>query len=165
MNTAYLLLGGNMGDRIGIIAKAIMLIDVLCGKVVKMSSLFESEAWGFDNKNMFINQVIIIETEISAQDLLKDLLKIESQLGRIRNGTANYRSRIIDIDILFFNDEIINDQALKIPHPLLQERKFTLLPLNEIATDLYHPIFNKTIKELLNECKDSLCVSMFTPTK
>ncbi len=165
MNTAYLLLGGNMGNRVSTITKAVAHIRALCGKIVKISSLFESDPWGFDDKNRFINQVIKIETAMSAKDLLQELLNIELQLGRVRDNTVNYSSRNIDIDILFFNDEIINEQELKIPHPLLQERKFTLLPLNEIAPDLYHPILNKTVKELLKECKDQLDVSRYMPIK
>ena len=165
MNTAYLLLGGNMGDRLSIIAKAITLIQASCGSVVKKSSLFESAPWGFEDKNQFINQVIMIETAMSAKDLLQNLLDIELSLGRVRNNAANYSSRNIDIDILFFNDAVINEQNLIIPHPLLQERKFTLLPLNEIASDLLHPVFKKTIHELLNECNDKSEVLKYNPTK
>ncbi len=156
MNTAYLLLGGNMGDRLHVIAKAVSLIHASCGNVVEKSSLFESAPWGFEDTKQFINQVIKIEVTMSAEDLLQNLLNIELLLGRVRNNTANYSSRSIDIDILFFNDEIINEQNLKIPHPLLQERKFTLMPLNEIASDFHHPIFKKTVHELLNECNDPL---------
>ncbi|MFZ4413026.1 MAG: 2-amino-4-hydroxy-6-hydroxymethyldihydropteridine diphosphokinase [Bacteroidales bacterium] len=156
MNTAYLLLGGNVGDRLAVIAKAIAFIHSSCGKLIKKSSLFESAPWGFDDDKKFVNQVIMIETALSAEDLLQNLLNIELLLGRVRKNTVNYSSRNIDIDILFYNDEIINEQLLKIPHPLLQERKFTLMPLNEIASDLHHPIFNKTVNELLNECKDAL---------
>jgi 2-amino-4-hydroxy-6-hydroxymethyldihydropteridine diphosphokinase len=165
MNTAYLLLGSNMGDRLSIIAKAITLIHASCGRVVKKSSVFESAPWGFEDKNQFINQVIMIEAAISAIDLLQNLLDIELLLGRVRNNTTNYSSRCIDIDILFFNDEVINEQNLTIPHPLLQERKFTLLPLKEIASDFIHPVFEKTIHELLNECNDKLEVSKYNPTK
>ncbi len=163
MNTAFLLLGGNMDDRVSIIVKAVTFIHAKCGKIVKKSSLYESAPWGFDDRNQFINQVIVIETTMSAEDLLQNLLNIELQLGRVRNNTANYSSRNIDIDILFFNDGIVNTPTLKIPHPLLQERKFTLLPLSEIAPDLLHPILNKTVKELLNECKDQLDVSKYNP--
>jgi len=165
MNTAYLLLGSNMGDRLSIIAKAITLIHASCGRVVKKSSVFESAPWGFEDKNQFINQVIMIEAAMSAIDLLQNLLDIELLLGRVRNNATNYSSRCIDIDILFFNDEVINEQNLIIPHPLLQERKFTLLPLKEIALDLVHPVFKKTIHELLNECNDKLEVSKYNPTK
>ena len=158
MNTAYVLLGSNMGDRMTIIAKTISLIHASCGNVIKKSSLYESAPWGFEDNTCFINQVLLIETVTTAEDLLQNLLNIELLLGRVRNNTANYSSRNIDIDILFFNDEIINEQKLKVPHPLLQERKFTLMPLNEIAPELHHPISNKTVNEMLNECKDPLLV-------
>ncbi|MFZ4402058.1 MAG: 2-amino-4-hydroxy-6-hydroxymethyldihydropteridine diphosphokinase [Bacteroidales bacterium] len=161
MNTAYLLLGSNMGDRMQILDKTIKLIHASCGKLVKKSSLFESAPWGFEDNTRFINQVILIETAMSAEDLLQNLLNIELLLGRVRNNSAGYSSRNIDIDILFFNDEIINELKLKVPHPLLQERKFTLMPLNEIASDLLHPFYNKTISELLNECNDPLDVVKF----
>lgn len=165
MNFAYLLLGGNMGDREGIIAKTIELIHTSCGKVIKKSSLYESEPWGFENDNQFINQVILIETAMSAEDLLQMLLNIELLLGRTRNNSGSYSSRIIDIDILFYNDEVIREEKLIIPHPLLQERRFTLSPLNEIAQNLSHPILKKSIAELLTECKDNSIVTKYTTEK
>jgi 2-amino-4-hydroxy-6-hydroxymethyldihydropteridine diphosphokinase len=162
MNTAYLLLGGNIGDREIVIAKAAELINSACGKIIKQSSLYESAPWGFIDNNMFINQVIQIETAMTADELLENLLNIELLLGRTRNNSANYTSRIIDIDILFFNDDIINEEKLRIPHPLLQERRFTLEPLKEIAAELVHPAFNKTISDLLNECNDYTKITKFT---
>lgn len=159
MNIAYLLLGGNMGDREGIIAKAVSLIHASCGKILKKSSLYESEPWGFETDNQFVNQVILIETALNAEDLLQNLLNIELLLGRVRNHSATYSSRIIDIDILFFNDEVINCENLKIPHPLLHERRFTIAPMHEIAKNLTHPLLNKTIQDLLIECKDASVVT------
>lgn len=159
MNFAYLLLGGNMGDREGVIAKAAELIHASCGRVIKKSSLYESEPWGFETDNQFINQVILIETTMTAGDLLQNLLNIELLMGRTRNNSANYSSRIIDIDILFYNDDVIREDFLKIPHPLLQERRFTLAPLSEIAENLTHPLLNKTISDLLKECKDNSSVT------
>lgn len=159
MNLAYLLLGSNLGDRFANIANAIAYIHSSCGKVLKTSSLYETEAWGFNTENKFINQVILIDTAMEADDLLQNLLNIELLLGRVRKNTDNYNSREIDIDILFFNDEIIYQQDLKIPHPLMQERRFTLLPLSEIASEIKHPVLNKTIKELLSECNDPLMVT------
>jgi len=159
MNLAYLLLGSNLGDKIKNISDAIALIHSSCGKIVKKSSLFESESWGFNSNDKFFNQVILIETSMSAEDLLQNILNIELLLGRVRNNTGNYNSREIDIDILFYNDEIIKQQDLKIPHPLLQERMFTLLPLNEIASELKHPLLHKTISELFTKCKDILKIN------
>ncbi len=165
MNFAYLLLGGNIGEREGIIAKAVELINASCGKVSKKSSLYESEPWGFEADNQFVNQVIMIETAMNAGDLLQNLLNIELLLGRTRNYSANYTSRIIDIDILFFNDEILREEKLKIPHPLMHERRFTLAPLSEIAENLIHPVFNKKIVDLLKECTDKSVVTKFTKRK
>jgi 2-amino-4-hydroxy-6-hydroxymethyldihydropteridine diphosphokinase len=162
MNTAYLLLGGNMGDREIVIAKASELIHSACGKIIKHSSLYESAPWGFNDSNLFINQVIQIETAMTADELLENLLNIELLLGRTRNNSASYTSRLIDIDILFYNDEIINEDKLRIPHPLLQERRFTLEPLKEIAAELIHPAFNKTISDLLNECNDNSEITKYT---
>jgi 2-amino-4-hydroxy-6-hydroxymethyldihydropteridine diphosphokinase len=159
MNLAYLLLGSNLGDRSAKIANAIAYIHSSCGVVLKTSSLYETEAWGFNSENKFLNQVILIDTAMQADDLLQNILNIELLLGRVRKNTDNYNSREIDIDILFFNDEIIYQQDLKIPHPLLQERRFTLLPLSEIASEIKHPVLNKTIKELLSECNDQLKVT------
>jgi 2-amino-4-hydroxy-6-hydroxymethyldihydropteridine diphosphokinase len=159
MNQAYLLLGSNLGDKFKNITDAIALIHSSCGEIIKKSSLFESEPWGFDSDSAFFNQVILIKTAMSAEDLLQSILNIEILLGRLRKNTGNYNSREIDIDILFYNDEIIQHNDLKIPHPLLQDRMFTLLPLNEIAPELKHPLLHKTIHELLKECKDPLKVT------
>ena len=158
MNTAYLLLGGNIGEREVIIGKATELIHASCGKVIKKSSLYETSPWGFIDKNNFINQVILIETLLGVEDLMQNLLNIELLIGRVRNNAANYSSRVIDIDILFYNDEIINLPDVKVPHPLLQDRKFALAPLKEIAENLIHPVLNKTIESLYNDCKDDLMV-------
>jgi 2-amino-4-hydroxy-6-hydroxymethyldihydropteridine diphosphokinase len=159
MNLAYLLLGSNLGNKLKNITDAIALIHSSCGKISKKSSVFESEPWGFNSDTIFFNQVILIETAMSAEDLLQNLLNIELLLGRVRNNTGNYSSREIDIDILFYNDEIIQQQDLKIPHPLLQDRMFTLLPLNEIASELKHPLLHKKMYELLKECKDTVKVT------
>lgn len=162
MNFAYLLLGGNIGDRKAVIAKAIEMIHSSCGEIIKESSLYESAPWGFEANNQFINQVILVETSLSAEDLLENILNIELLLGRTRNNSANYSSRIIDIDILFYNEEIINVKNLKVPHPLLQERRFTLEPLNEIAQKMMHPVLNKSVAELLIDCKDNSIVTKYT---
>lgn len=154
MNFAYLLLGGNMGDREAVIAKAAEFIHASCGKIIRKSSLYESEPWGFETNNQFVNQVILIETVMDAGDLLQNLLNIELLLGRVRNQSNTYASRLIDIDILFFNDEVINIENLKIPHPLLHERRFTMAPLKEIAENFTHPGFNKTIRDMYDECND-----------
>ncbi|MGB4204115.1 MAG: 2-amino-4-hydroxy-6-hydroxymethyldihydropteridine diphosphokinase [Bacteroidales bacterium] len=161
---AYLLLGSNRGNRIEMLAKARDLIDEQIGSIIKSSSVYETAPWGFDDKISFLNQVICIETLYDPFCLLDQLLQIESYIGRIRTS-KNYSSRNIDIDILFFNDYVINDQHLVIPHPRLHLRKFTLIPMAEIAGEHIHPLFNRSIEALLDECSDTKEVKLFVPEK
>ncbi len=152
MNEAILLLGSNAGNRIAMIENAKLLLTKEKINIVQQSSLYETEAWGLENQPAFLNQVVKANTDLNAAKLLNSLLKIEQQLGRIR--LKKWEQRCIDIDILFFNDEVINDPGLKIPHPHLHERRFTLIPLNELIPAYIHPVFKKTISELLDECND-----------
>jgi 2-amino-4-hydroxy-6-hydroxymethyldihydropteridine diphosphokinase len=156
MNTAFLLLGGNIGDRELNLRKAAHLIQQSCGTIIKSSSIYETAAWGIEHQPAFYNQTMEINTKLSAEILMQKLLFIEEEMGRKRiekNGP-----RIIDIDILLMNDLIINTKTLVIPHPRLAERKFALVPLAEIAPDIIHPITKKTITEMLRDCKDVLDV-------
>lgn len=152
MNKAILLIGGNMGNRLTYIesAKALLLKQT---KMVAESSIWESEAWGFSTKDLFLNQVIVVKTTLSSVELLNEIQNIENALGRKRKE-EQWISRIIDIDILFFNSEIIETAQLKIPHPQIQNRRFTLEPLNEIAPNIVHPVFKIKVKEILNQCTD-----------
>jgi 2-amino-4-hydroxy-6-hydroxymethyldihydropteridine diphosphokinase len=159
MNEAYLLTGGNIGNRLNYLFKARGEIKKRCGKILKESSIYETAAWGHEEQKAFLNQVLKIETEFSPEQLLKSILEIEQDLGRKRE--LKYGPRTIDIDILFFNEEIIDQHGLKIPHPQLQNRRFVLVPLNEIAAEKIHPVFNKTISQLLAECPDPLAVNKF----
>ena len=161
---AYLLLGSNRGNRSEMLAKARELIDEQIGNIIKSSSVYETAPWGFDDKVSFLNQVIYIETLYNPFCLLDQLLQIESYIGRIRTS-KNYSSRNIDIDILFFNDYVINDKHLVIPHPRLHLRRFTLIPMAEIARDHIHPLFNRSIEALLKECNDTKEVKLFLPGK
>jgi 2-amino-4-hydroxy-6-hydroxymethyldihydropteridine diphosphokinase len=115
--------------------------------------VYETGPWGFKSGKKFLNRVLGVETVLNPSDLLERILKIESDLGRIRSGKG-YSSRIIDIDILFFGDEIINEGSIVIPHPHLHERKFVLVPLNDIAPEFVHPVLKKTVEELLSLCTD-----------
>lgn len=154
MHRAILLLGGNLGDIKATLKLSLDLLQNEVGAVQKQSKLFESEPWGFEHAQNFLNQVIEIETNYSARELLGLTQKIEKELGRKQKTSTHYEGRLIDIDILFFDDEIVDDDDLKIPHPRLHERLFTLLPLNEVWSSYTHPILNKSIAELLNECED-----------
>ncbi|HWI91855.1 MAG TPA: 2-amino-4-hydroxy-6-hydroxymethyldihydropteridine diphosphokinase [Flavisolibacter sp.] len=159
MNEVFLLTGGNIGNRFDFLSRAKKAINNNCGTVLQESSIYETAAWGLQNQGAFLNQVLKIETSLNADKLLKTILQIEEELGRkreLKNGP-----RTIDIDILFFNDEIIDRPGLNIPHPQMQERRFVLTPLNEIAPTKIHPVFLKNISQLLAECPDPLEVNKF----
>jgi 2-amino-4-hydroxy-6-hydroxymethyldihydropteridine diphosphokinase len=154
MNKAYLLTGGNMGNREKNLATAKKLITERAGKVTRASALYETAAWGKTDQPSFYNQALEVETSILPKDLLKLLLEIEMKLGRQRD--EKYGPRTIDIDILLYGDQICNDPQLRIPHPELQNRRFALTPLAEIGPGLVHPVFKKSITELLAICTDTL---------
>lgn len=160
MNIAYLLTGGNLGDRLKNLQQAEHLLNKQCGTVLKKSSLYETAAWGNTNQAPFLNQAIAIDTKLDAEQLIHRILKIEKKMGRVRE--EKYGPRIIDIDILLFNNDIVDLPFLKIPHPQMQNRRFVLMPLTEIAADILHPLMNKSISELLMECKDELAVKKYS---
>lgn len=160
MNIAYLLTGGNLGDRESNLALARTMIQEQCGKVNTASSLYETAAWGNTDQPSFLNQALTIETILTARQLMRRILKIEKLMGRIRE--EKYGPRLIDIDILLFNDEVHNYTLLKLPHPEMQNRRFALLPLAEIAPGIIHPVLQKNITALLKECKDNLPVKKYS---
>lgn len=160
MNIAYILTGGNLGDRQNNLAQAKELIGQQCGTISRASALYETAAWGNTEQPAFLNQALQIETKLNARQLIRRLLKIEKQMGRERK--EKYGPRIIDIDILLFNEEIHNYPLLKLPHPEMQNRRFALLPLAEIAAGTIHPVLRKTISELLHECADQLDVKKYS---
>ncbi|MBL0308542.1 MAG: 2-amino-4-hydroxy-6-hydroxymethyldihydropteridine diphosphokinase [Bacteroidetes bacterium] len=159
MATAYLLLGSNQGDRQSNIAKAISLIKEAGILVNQASALYQTAAWGKEDQPDFLNKAIQITTTLAPPDLLIELKRIEKQVGR--KPTEKWGARVIDIDILFYEAQIIETTELVIPHPYIQERRFTLLPLAEIAPAFIHPVFHKSIEQLLKECPDSLEVKPF----
>ena len=159
MAIAYLLLGSNLGDRKNYIDQAVEKIKNL-GQINQMSSYYESEAWGGQTEQAFINVALEIHTELSPYELLEDLLSIELELGRVRDLNKKYGERSIDIDIQFYDDLIIQTNKLDIPHPRMQDRKFALAPLSELNPKHVHPILMKELKDLLKECNDKLMVNV-----
>jgi 2-amino-4-hydroxy-6-hydroxymethyldihydropteridine diphosphokinase len=155
MNKAYLILGGNKGDKINNLHQAQLLIDKNVGTIIHKSKIYQTAAWGNTNQPDFLNMAVCIETELNPQQLLKGSIKIEQSLGRVR-AEQKWMERTMDIDILFYNDEIIETPDLTVPHPYIQERMFVLLPLMDIAPELIHPVFKKNIRTLLHQCKDEL---------
>lgn len=154
MQEAAIILGGNQGDVPGTFAKCRDRFQSAGYKLESSSSLYSSPSWGYTSENLFYNQVLVFETNKSPQDVLSDCLSIENEFGRVRTDSDEYHDRTIDIDILFYGDKIVVEEHLMIPHPRLHERKFCLIPLMEIMPDFLHPGFKKTIRVLLDECKD-----------
>jgi len=159
MSPAYLLIGGNMGDRMEYLQLATTAIHQQAGRIIASSAIYETEAWGLTNQDKFLNQALCINTLLPPKELLRTLLQIEEHLGRKRE--ARYGPRIIDIDILFYGQEIVREPHLKIPHPEIQNRRFALQCLNDIAPEFCHPVLHKTIAQLLAECADPLVVNKF----
>lgn len=161
MNDIFLLTGGNIGNRLQNLDAALKLIGKIAGPVIQVSSIYETAAWGVTNQAAFLNQVICIRADLKPLQLLHHLLEIELELGRKR--VEKMGPRLIDIDILLYNDLIISTPDLVVPHPRMQERRFVLKPLHEIAPNLVHPVLQKTIKQLLDDCTDQLEVIKYVP--
>ena len=152
MSKVYFSIGSNKGNRSGLINEAIDKIDIIIGKVVLKSSIYDTKSWGF-NSNNFYNICILVESELKPDLILNKILTIEKDMGRLKT-TDQYSDRFIDIDILFFDNMIVNSKSLEIPHPRIQLRKFVLIPMLELTPDLIHPILNKSIRQLELECVD-----------
>ena len=152
MSKVYLSIGSNKGNRSVLIIKAVDEIEKKIGKIISRTSIYQSKSWGFDS-NDFYNLSLLIDTDIEPKSLLINLKKIEKSMGR-EDIDGSYSDRFIDIDILFYDNIIIDSEDLKIPHPKIEIRKFVLVPMLEIADDYVHPILNKTIRQLNNECDD-----------
>lgn len=156
MNTVYILLGTNIGNKIANLKTACAKISIDCGAILDRSSIYETFPWGVTDQPYFLNMAVKIETKCTAEKLLRLLLSIEKEMGRVRE--RKWGERLIDLDILYFNNEIIVKENLKIPHPELHNRKFTLIPLAEIAADFIHPVLNVNTKQLLDRCIDKSAV-------
>ena len=151
MKGIYLLLGSNINAPRDNIMHAINEL-ALKSDLKAVSKLYHSEPWGNSDQPSFVNQIVEIETQLAPAELLKTILAIEESMGRIRK--SKWGERLIDIDLLYYNDEIIDSTSLKVPHREIQNRRFTLLPMNDIAAGFIHPVMNKTQNELLEECLD-----------
>ncbi len=161
MAIVYLSLGSNSGDRIGYVQQAASLIGTTDGvSIVRTSSFYETEPWGMNSDTWFVNAVVEIKTTLSPQDLLEVCHRIEAQLGRKRTA-GMYTDRTIDIDILFYNKDIINEDNLIIPHRYLHLRAFTLVPLLELIPNFEHPVLHKTISQLHNDLENPEMVFLY----
>lgn len=161
MNKVYLLLGANKGDRERNLSLAAGFISGEVGEILQHSSVYETAAWGKEDQPAFLNEVLLVNTALAAKKVLEKIFSIEHKMGRVR--AQKWAQRIIDIDILFYNHEVINEKDLIVPHPFIHERRFTLVPLVEIAPGLVHPVLKRTMRELLDACPDKLEVRTFKP--
>ena len=153
MRKIYLSIGSNKGNRYSFIKEALRLIQKDIGEVILISKIYETKSWGFQSDD-FLNLCIIIKSELIPAELIIKLKNLEEKIGRERNN-EKIEAREIDIDILFYSDEIVNQKDLIIPHQRLHLRNFVLYPLNDIAADFIHPILLKSVNELLDECEDN----------
>ncbi|MEM0492928.1 MAG: 2-amino-4-hydroxy-6-hydroxymethyldihydropteridine diphosphokinase [Candidatus Thermoplasmatota archaeon] len=157
MSTAYLSLGSNIGDKEGNIEKAIQLLSSI-GRIIKTSDLYLTEPVDYKKQDWFLNCIIALETDYDPHKLLEEIGSIESQMGRVR--MIRYGPRVIDIDILFYDDRIVEDERLTIPHPRLHKRGFILRGMVDVNPDLMHPLLGKTVRELYKECEDKSMVKI-----
>lgn len=159
MSTAYLLLGSNQGNRQAILQQTLVLLDNMAGNIVLSSKIYETAAWGNTTQPSFLNQAVQLQTAHTPEDLLSVTQAIEHDMGRLR--TEKWGQRTLDIDILFYDDLQMNIPALRLPHPEIQNRRFALVPVCEIAPLLIHPVFQVSIRHLLETCSDPLSVWAF----
>ena len=164
MTRCYILYGSNQGDKKALLEQACTLINKRCGMLVERSSAYCSEPWGFDAEEWFLNELLVVETELEPDDLMDSLLEIEKELGRVRHPKkTGYCSRTVDLDILYYGDRIIRTEKVTAPHPKLHLRRFALLPLCELVPDFLHPEFNLSQKQLLDNCSDPSKVYVSLP--
>lgn len=159
MNNVFLQTGGNLGNRLQNLEIANQKIEKSIGKITQYSSVYETEAWGVTDQPSFLNQVLHVQTVLSPNELMEKIHTIEKEMGRIR--TIKMGPRSIDIDILFFNNAIVQQPLITIPHPFIEQRRFVLVPLNEISPKFMHPVLEKPISTLLAECMDLSEVKYF----
>ena len=160
-NSVVLLLGGNQGDRVSLLLQAISEVARRIGTVSVASSVYETAPWGFEAEQSFLNQAIVVDTDLSAHEVLVEALDIEKDLGRIRKeGSKGYSSRPMDIDLIFYNSDVVDCADLQLPHPRMGLRRFVLTPLAQIIPDFRHPKIGKTMSQMLDECQDNSAVNV-----
>jgi 2-amino-4-hydroxy-6-hydroxymethyldihydropteridine diphosphokinase len=164
MNKVFFGIGTNLGDREKNLRDSIVKIEKHIGRVLSSSLVYETAPWGFDTEDDFLNMVTEVETSLTPGEVMKQILLIESMLGRERDQDR-YSSRVIDIDILLYDDLVIDQKGLKVPHRLMHERRFVLVPFCEIAPDTIHPVLEKSMSVLLGECRDRSRVHPPTPPR
>lgn len=152
-NQVILSIGSNQGEKLENIRKCIDLIHNEISTVVRVSKLYESPSWGFESDD-FYNCAILLHSDKSAEVILSEILNLENRLGRTRKAQEGYQARTIDIDIITFNNEVIKTESLLVPHPEMQNRKFVLLPMNDLKSDFFHPVLHKNVKELISGTSD-----------
>ncbi len=160
MAKVILSLGSNLPDRKENLLYALKKIDENVGKILKISSIYQTDPWGFEAENRFLNMAIMVDTNFSPHGLIKQLNSIEKNAGRTKKTSTHYESRPLDIDIIFYDEEIYYDKDLQIPHKHAHKRKFVLIPIAEICPNFVHPIFKKTILEILQFCNDNKTVEL-----
>lgn len=154
MAIVYLGLGTNIGNRRGNLVKAAALLAERVGDILALSGFMETEPWGFDSENLFLNAAIKMETPLTPDELLSATQAIEREMGREKKSDGTYHDRVIDIDILLYDDQVIEQPGLIVPHPLMQERLFVMAPLAEIAPFERHPLLGQTFMELADSLRD-----------
>ena len=148
-------LGSNLGDRFAALRRAMEMINGEAGEIIATSSVWETEPWGFDADDQFLNMVIVLKTSLEPKGLIQRFRSIEGRMGRKKSGGGKYESRIIDLDILFWDDRVISIPGLEVPHPKLHSRRFVLEPLMEVAPETVHPVTGLTVAEMLQFCEDN----------
>ena len=163
MHIVYLHTGSNVGNRQQQLEEAVKKIEIAVGKIVTVSSIYETSAWGNTDQADFLNQAVAVQTTLSPQQVLEQVLAIEHQMGRVRHADQRWQPRAIDIDILLFGELMVIEKNLTIPHPELHKRNFVLVPLMEIAPELLHPVFQKAIEDIYFDCEDECDVLIYEP--
>ncbi len=164
MTRCYLLFGSNQGDKLQLLEQACTYVNNRCGMLVERSSLYNSEPWGFEAEEWFLNVLLVVETELDPDTLMDRLLDIERELGRVRHPEIEgYTSRTVDLDILYYGDQIVRTAKVTAPHPRLPERRFALMPLCELVPDFLHPESGLSQQQLLEKCHDTSKVYVSLP--